>query len=269
MWIRRHANTYQNELLRAIQRLPTKIEFLPRSYKAMWMQWLTGYEDKRYGRANPNRSAEFIYNALNYPEMIIWLAAASRVNPQLIREATDATGRKDSRMAQSATLRRLLPWSLIATHLSDATSRSSGSGLLLDVDEIYRGLPEQTTRQTLIEARLGQSDFRFRVSRRWNDRCALTGCSITAILRASHIKPWSEASNRERLDPANGILLIAHVDALFDSGLISFANDGAMLVSALIADDLKQLHLPDRLRRQPAKAEQRFLAHHRRHVFAA
>jgi len=236
----------------------------------MWLRWLSGYEDKTYGRANPNRSAKFIYNALNYPEMIIWLAAASGVNPQLIREATNATDRKESRMAQSAALRRLLPWSVIATHLTERTSRSSsGKGLLLDLDEIYRSAPEQTTKQTLIEARLGQGDFRLRVSKRWNDKCAVTGCAITAILRASHIKPWSKSSNRERLDPANGLLLIAHVDALFDSGLISFANDGTMLVSMQIADDLKQLHLPDRLRRKPAEAERRFLAYHRRYVFEA
>jgi putative restriction endonuclease len=39
------------------------------------------------------------------------------------------------------------------------------------------------------------------------------------MLRASHIKPWSDCSNRERLDPLNGLLLVAHIDALFDNGL--------------------------------------------------
>jgi len=89
------------------------------------------------------------------------------------------------------------------------------------------------------------------------------------MLRASHIKPWSKSSNRERLNPANGILLAAHIDALFDCGLISFAADGTMLVSAQIADDLNQFNLPDRLRREPTQAERKFLAYHRRYVFAA
>jgi putative restriction endonuclease len=30
----------------------------------------------------------------------------------------------------------------------------------------------------------------------------------------------------ERLDPHNGLMLAAHIDTLFDSGLISFANEG-------------------------------------------
>ena len=31
--------------------------------------------------------------------------------------------------------------------------------------------------------------------------------------------------NKERLDPENGFLLAAHIDALFDKGLISFKSD--------------------------------------------
>jgi HNH endonuclease len=90
--------------------------------------------------------------------------------------------------------------------------------------------------------------------------CAVTGCAISAMLRASHIKPWSKSSNHDRLNPANGILLAAHIDSLFDSGLISFADDGKMIVSAQIADDLRQLQLPERLRRRPTKEERQFLA---------
>jgi len=92
--------------------------------------------------------------------------------------------------------------------------------------------------------------------------------TLAAILRASHIKPWAKSSNHDRLNPDNGLLLAAHVDALFDSGLISFPENGRMIVSAQITDDLKQLQLPERLRRKPTKEERPFLAHHRRHVFA-
>lgn len=38
---------------------------------------------------------------------------------------------------------------------------------------------------------------------------------------ASHIKPWRKCSNKERLDPQNGLLLTARINALFDCGLIS------------------------------------------------
>jgi predicted restriction endonuclease len=86
------------------------------------------------------------------------------------------------------------------------------------------------------------------------------------MLRASHIKPWSKSSNRDRLNPSNGILLAAHLDALFDCRLISFADDGTMLVSAQVADDLKHFQLPSKLRREPTKDEKRFLAYHRRYA---
>src|ERR1700730_15635390 len=41
---------------------------------------------------------------------------------------------------------------------------------------------------------------------------------------------------QERLDPENGILLAAHIDALFDRGLITFLDDGAMLISKRVSD---------------------------------
>jgi hypothetical protein len=81
-------------------------------------------------------------------------------------------------------------------------------------------------------------------------------------------KPWSKSSNSDRLNPDNGILLAAHLDALFDCGLISFADNGAMLVSAQIANDVKQFNFPDRLRHEPTKDEKQFLSYHRRNEFS-
>ncbi|MGO7165362.1 HNH endonuclease, partial [Rhizobium johnstonii] len=60
----------------------------------------------------------------------------------------------------------------------------------------------------------------------WHGRCAVTSCNLPAVLRASHIVPWREASNAERLDPENGLPLVATLDALFDVGLISFDDQG-------------------------------------------
>jgi len=42
-----------------------------------------------------------------------------------------------------------------------------------------------------------------------------------------------------------------------------------MIASAQITDDLKQLQLPERLRRKPTKEERPFLAYHRRNLFSA
>ena len=50
------------------------------------------------------------------------------------------------------------------------------------------------------------------------------------LLVASHIKPWRDATNDERLDGNNGFLMSPHVDKLFDRGWISFADDGRILI---------------------------------------
>jgi predicted restriction endonuclease len=59
----------------------------------------------------------------------------------------------------------------------------------------------------------------------------MTGIAEPALLRASHIVPWSDCSDEQRLDVHNGLLLSALWDAAFDRGLISFAGDGSLLVS--------------------------------------
>jgi hypothetical protein len=55
------------------------------------------------------------------------------------------------------------------------------------------------------------------------------GITDPALLRASHIVPWSDCNDDQRLDVHNGLLLSALWDATFDQGLVSFADDGAPL----------------------------------------
>ena len=157
---------------------------------------------------------------------------------------------------------------LLLEQLPLSDHRNASSSTIADVEHIKKTVKDQTTRKALIDARLGQGQFRADVGKRWNNVCAVTGCGISAVLRASHVKPWSRCNNRERLDPANGFLLAAHIDALFDQGLISFANDGTMLISERISpQECKRLRLPVRLRRKPTNAERRFLAYHRQNVY--
>ena len=59
------------------------------------------------------------------------------------------------------------------------------------------------------------------------------------LLRASHIKPWRDCDNRERLDPYNGLLLSPQYDAVFDKGFITFNDDGKMVLS----EELKRIEL--------------------------
>lgn len=122
-----------------------------------------------------------------------------------------------------------------------------------------------TERERLRAARIGQGEFRDALMIYWGGRCPVAGVEHAAVLRASHIKPWREASNAERLNPFNGLLLCAHIDALFDRHLISFEDDGLLLVSSLLsAYNRTKLGLDPSYQISGLDAHHRpFLAHHR------
>ena len=106
-----------------------------------------------------------------------------------------------------------------------------------------------TERERLQAARIGQGEFRNALMIYWNGACPVAGVDHGEVLRASHIKSWKESSNVERLDPFNGLLLCAHIDALFDRHLISFEDDGQMLISSTIsAENRRRLGLEPRPR---------------------
>jgi len=111
--------------------------------------------------------------------------------------------------------------------------------------EKTRTLPQTTEAERQVVQRVGQDVFRQALFDYWSGRCPLTGVTHPRLLRASHIKPWRLcADDRERLDVHNGLLLAAHLDAAFDAGLVTFANDGTLRVSpALPASDRAALHL--------------------------
>ncbi|MCV2359945.1 HNH endonuclease [Paucibacter sp. TC2R-5] len=138
-------------------------------------------------------------------------------------------------------------------------------------DPKCRNVPE-TTRQSLVNARIGQGEYRNRLLALWDRKCAVTGCGLTDVLVASHAKAWADSTNEERLDPFNGLLLSAAVDKLFDRGLISFNNDGGMVSkSSVSVEDMRRLGLtPDARLSKVLPAHLPYLAAHRiKHGFNA
>ncbi|MCP1247409.1 HNH endonuclease [Gluconobacter oxydans] len=107
-----------------------------------------------------------------------------------------------------------------------------------DLEAIARS-PDLTATQkkTLINARVGQGAFRASLIRLWDGKCAVTGVAVQELLRASHVKPWASSTNEERLDIHNGLLLVANLDAAFDKHLISFTDNGEMLLSDALGAD--------------------------------
>lgn len=89
----------------------------------------------------------------------------------------------------------------------------------------------KTEVDALVKARKGQGAFRRNVEQ-IEPSCRVTGLDDKRLLIASHIKPWRSCeASRERLDGANGLLLAPHIDRLFDIGLISFEQSGAVCIS--------------------------------------
>jgi putative restriction endonuclease len=125
-------------------------------------------------------------------------------------------------------------------------------------------IPE-TQRLQLSKARIGQGLFRKQVML-IDPRCRVTGVEDSRLLIASHIKPWRDASNAERISGFNGIMLSPHVDALFDDRLITFEDDGRMLVHASLPDTVLDRWSISRHTKadafRPQQAE--FLQHHRK-----
>lgn len=89
-----------------------------------------------------------------------------------------------------------------------------------------------TEKDALIKARRGQGVYKQRLMK-IEEFCRITKVENCAHLRGSHIKPWRDSNNIERLDGENGLLLTPSIDHLFDEGFISFENNGRLLISPI------------------------------------
>jgi putative restriction endonuclease len=118
---------------------------------------------------------------------------------------------------------------------------------LLNVPQIVNINPgkrsiSDTTKASIIQARVGQGQFRKDLIKRWSGKCIITAFPILSLLTASHIKPWAISTNEERLDPDNGLLLSPNYNSLFDRFLISFSETGELIKSDRISwEDLALL----------------------------
>jgi putative restriction endonuclease len=99
------------------------------------------------------------------------------------------------------------------------------------------GITGPTFREQLVRARRGQGVFRSNVLLR-EDSCRVTRVNEPRHLKASHIKPWRDANDTERLDGANGLLLSPHIDHLFDEGYITFSSSQELVIVPEVRDKL-------------------------------
>lgn len=227
---------------------------------------LGGYSD--YAAANSQ-----------YGRLGRWFAEALGVEPdalankvQAICIATDETNAAGHFVWQ---LRPQLVEALRAAGWEEADSTgdtgpaAAGAKAELEAEPEFAGLPE-TTRAALVNARIGQGGYRLRMCRIWGDRCAVTGLAVPDALVASHALAWKDSDNHQRLDAYNGLLLSATLDKLFDKGLVSFSDSGALLVKPILdPDELRAcgLSLDSKLRFVPERCKPYLKKHRQRFGF--
>lgn len=123
-----------------------------------------------------------------------------------------------------------------------------------------------TEKKVLAKYRLQQSKYRKELLLYW-EGCSITKCLNSSLLIASHIKPYSEAEDREKYDLDNGLILTPTFDKLFDRYLISFKDDGTIILSeSLDNDDLRHLKITGEevLRNEKITPNiRKYLEHHR------
>jgi hypothetical protein len=120
-------------------------------------------------------------------------------------------------------------------------------------------------KRVLMEARIGQGTYRKNLIALWKG-CSISNYAYHKVLIASHMKPWKDCDNYEKLDRYNGLLLLPTYDRLFDKGYITFEDNGKLRVSKALQPhaflnltkdtkiEIKSLHKP-------------YLQYHRKHIF--
>ena len=136
--------------------------------------------------------------------------------------------------------------------------------------EVEKNIPENLKgfeREAIIKARINQSGFRQNLIRKYG-KCCLCGVESTTLLLASHIKPWKDSNEDEKGDTSNGLLLCPNHDKLFDRGLISFDDDGAILISEKLSDnDQMFMNVKNGMTIQVDPDMKKYLKFHRENCF--
>lgn len=125
-----------------------------------------------------------------------------------------------------------------------------------------------TEKKSIILSRIGQGSFKKNLIKYWNG-CSISNFKKSGLLIASHIKPWKESNNTERLDSYNGLLLLPNYDKLFDKGYINFDSKGNIKISKFLNDvDRNILRIDSKIKlRNLEEAHINYLEYHNEYCF--
>jgi len=124
-----------------------------------------------------------------------------------------------------------------------------------------------TDKEILTKGRIGHSRFKQKLMMHYSG-CAICGMTYAPMLIASHIKPWKDSTDEERLDANNGLLLCPNHDALFDKGYITFRDDGSILISEHLDQATKNLlNIQEGMKVKLTSGQKVYMAWHRMYCF--
>ena len=122
-------------------------------------------------------------------------------------------------------------------------------------------------KEAVVKARVNQGIFKERLLQRY-DHCCLCSVSNKDFLIASHIKPWSESDENERLEVDNGFLLCPNHDKAFDKGYITFDDDGIIMISKELDEkDRIFLNIRQDMHIELTSGNKKYLNYHRGNLF--
>lgn len=139
--------------------------------------------------------------------------------------------------------------------------------------KLYKNLKErlknisETEINSIVKRRVGQELLR-EVLLTKSCECKICNMSEEAFLIASHIKPWREATNEDKLDNDNAFLLCPNHDALFDKGFISFDDNGKILISDRVSNESRiLLNVCEGKKINLSEGNKKYLKWHRENLF--
>ena len=123
-------------------------------------------------------------------------------------------------------------------------------------------------KMALVKIRINQGTIKKRALKLYNSKCLLCGLTHNEVLIASHIKSWANSNKEEKGDLNNILLLCPNHDKVFDSGLISFDDDGNIIISEeLSAENRLFLNLRGDMKIPLTEKNKKYLAYHRSSLF--
>lgn len=137
------------------------------------------------------------------------------------------------------------------------------------IDAIEKEFSEfkETEKNSLVKCRITQGKFKQKL-RRISNQCMICGLDIDELLIASHIKPWKDSDNQERVSFYNGFLLCPTHDKLFDLGFITFTDNGKIVISDRIkSSEYSKININEEIKINILDGHKYFLKWHREKVF--